>query len=89
MKTYPRLTLGQDLRPALEAAVQSQNCRGAFVLSGIGSLPTAGLRFAGSERLERGDFWATTSNKQLNFLRHIKTLLKQHGRAAVVLPDYG
>jgi type I restriction enzyme M protein len=32
-------------------------------------------------------FWATTSNKQLNFVQHIKTLLATHGRAAVVLPD--
>ncbi len=36
--------------------------------------------------IERDDFWATTSNKQLNFVQHIKTLLRQHGRAAVVLP---
>jgi type I restriction enzyme M protein len=35
----------------------------------------------------RDDFWASTSNKQLNFLQHIKTLLKVSGRAAVVLPD--
>jgi type I restriction enzyme M protein len=35
----------------------------------------------------RDDFWASTSNKQLNFLQHIKTLLKVNGRAAVVLPD--
>jgi len=35
----------------------------------------------------RQDFWVTTSNKQLNFLQHIKTLLKEHGQAAVVLPD--
>ena len=35
----------------------------------------------------RDDFWASTSNKQLNFLQHIKTLLKIGGRAAVVLPD--
>lgn len=35
----------------------------------------------------RDDFWATTSNKQLNFLQHIKTLLNINGRAAVVLPD--
>jgi len=35
----------------------------------------------------RQDFWATTSNKQLNFLQHIKTLLKINGEAAVVLPD--
>lgn len=35
----------------------------------------------------RDDFWATTSNKQLNFVQHIKTILKIHGRAAVVVPD--
>ena len=37
--------------------------------------------------IERDDFWATTSNKQLNFVQHIKTLLATQGRAAVVLPD--
>jgi len=36
---------------------------------------------------ERQDFWETTSNKQLNFLQHIVSLLKVGGRAAVVLPD--
>jgi type I restriction enzyme M protein len=35
----------------------------------------------------RDDFWASTSNKQLNFLQHIKGMLKIGGRAAVVLPD--
>jgi type I restriction enzyme M protein len=35
----------------------------------------------------RQDFWATTSNKQLNFVQHIKSLLKSTGRAAVVVPD--
>ena len=35
----------------------------------------------------RQDFWASTSNKQLNFLQHIRTLLKENGVAAVVLPD--
>jgi type I restriction enzyme M protein len=39
------------------------------------------------ETYERDDFWATTSNKQLNFVQHIKTLLKVNGRAAVVVPD--
>ncbi|MBT6341206.1 MAG: SAM-dependent DNA methyltransferase [Desulfobacula sp.] len=37
--------------------------------------------------VERDDFWSTTSNKQLNFIQHVKTLLKQNGRAAVVVPD--
>ena len=37
--------------------------------------------------IQREDFWATTSNKQLNFVQHIFSSLKMHGRAAVVLPD--
>lgn len=36
---------------------------------------------------ERQDFWETTSNKQLNFLQHIVSMLKVGGQAAVVLPD--
>jgi type I restriction enzyme M protein len=39
------------------------------------------------ETYERDDFWATTSNKQLNFLQHVKTLLKINGRAGIVVPD--
>lgn len=44
---------------------------------------------AESEKLtyEREDFWATTSNKQLNFVQHIATMLKIDGKAAVVVPD--
>jgi len=35
----------------------------------------------------RDDFWASTSNKQLNFLQHVKSCLNIHGRAAIVVPD--
>ncbi len=35
----------------------------------------------------RQDFWATSSNKQLNFVQHIRSILKVGGTAAVVLPD--
>jgi len=35
----------------------------------------------------RQDFWASTSNKQLNFVQHIHTMLKTTGQAAVVVPD--
>ena len=35
----------------------------------------------------RDDFWASTSNKQLNFVQHVRTLLEIGGRAAVVVPD--
>lgn len=40
-----------------------------------------------TENFEREDFWVTTSNKQLNFAQHVKTLLKQHGRCGIVVPD--
>ncbi len=36
---------------------------------------------------ERQDFWTTTSNKQLNFIQHVRSMLKADGRAAVVVPD--
>ncbi len=35
----------------------------------------------------RRDFWTTTSNKQLNFIQHIYSILKVSGRAAVIVPD--
>ena len=45
----------------------------------------------GQEKIDltynRQDFWATTSNKQLNFVQHIRTMLKTTGHAAVVVPD--
>lgn len=48
MKPLPlRLHPGDDLRGALEAAVAAQGCAAAFVVSGIGSLSQAALRFAG------------------------------------------
>jgi type I restriction enzyme M protein len=39
------------------------------------------------EDYDRQDFFVTTSNKQLNFLQHIMTILAENGRAAVVMPD--
>ena len=54
MRILPiRLTPGQDLRQAIEAAVTGQNFRAAFVLSGIGSLSAACLRFAGADEPRR------------------------------------
>jgi len=35
----------------------------------------------------RDDFWAQTNNKQLNFLQHVRSILKINGSAAIVLPD--
>jgi len=36
---------------------------------------------------DRDDFTVETSNKQLNFIQHVMTILKPGGRAAVVVPD--
>jgi type I restriction enzyme M protein len=35
----------------------------------------------------RSDFWEVTGSKQLDFLQHIYTMLRDGGEAAVVLPD--
>ncbi len=40
-----------------------------------------------AQTVVRDDFWTSTSNKQLNFVQHVHKLLKQHGKAAVVVPD--
>ena len=40
-----------------------------------------------SDTYERQDFWTGTRNKQLNFLQHVKTLLRMHGTCAIVVPD--
>lgn len=48
--------------------------------------PPFGTKGAG-QTPNRDDFTVETSNKQLNFVQHILTVLKPGGRAAVVLPD--
>jgi type I restriction enzyme M protein len=40
-----------------------------------------------AQTIVRDDFWTSTSNKQLNFVQHVRSILKQHGRAAIVVPD--
>jgi len=40
-----------------------------------------------SQTIVRDDFWTSTSNKQLNFVQHVKTILEIQGRAAVIVPD--
>lgn len=49
--------------------------------------PPFGTRPSGSVEINRPDFYVETKNNQLNFLQHIMVMLKNNGRAAVVLPD--
>ncbi|MDA8437553.1 MAG: N-6 DNA methylase [Propionibacterium sp.] len=51
------------------------------------SLTMVGADGREDNEIDRQDFVATTSNKQLNFVQHIMTILDTNGRAAVVLPD--
>lgn len=48
--------------------------------------PPFGTKGAG-QAPTRDDFTISTSNKQLNFIQHVMTVLKSGGRAAIVLPD--
>jgi predicted DNA-binding protein with PD1-like motif len=48
-----RLVPGDDLRRSLEEAVRDVALAGAFVVSGIGSLRVAVLRYAGSQQTTR------------------------------------
>lgn len=55
--------------------------------SSLTMVGTDGREVREDREIERQDFVVTTSNKQLNFLQHIMTILEINGRAAVVLPD--
>jgi type I restriction enzyme M protein len=51
------------------------------IVSGAPGIKRENLTYA------RSDLWATTSNKQLNFVQHVYAMLKDNGRAAIVVPD--
>src|ERR671932_202497 len=55
--------------------------------SALATIGADGRESRDDDAIERQDFVVTTSNKQLNFLQHIMTILDVPGRAAVVLPD--
>lgn len=55
--------------------------------SSVKMIGVDGKESNGNLEIVRDDFWVTTSNKQLNFVQHIKTILDMNGRATVVLPD--
>jgi type I restriction enzyme M protein len=57
------------------------------IKSSVKVITADGKTVAESLEIVRDDFWVTTSNKQLNFVQHIKTIMDINGRAAVVLPD--
>ena len=86
---------GESFVSSTDALVADDGRRADYVLAnppfGKKSSMTITNETGGLEKeslvYNRQDFWATTSNKQLNFLQHIHTLLKVNGEAAVVMPD--
>lgn len=86
---------GESFVSSTDALVADDGIRADYVLAnppfGKKSSMTITNETGGQEKeslvYNRQDFWATTSNKQLNFLQHIHTLLKVNGEAAVVMPD--
>jgi len=86
---------GDALISSADSLVSDQGRRFDYVLTNPPFGSKSSMTFTNHEgkhkkedlTYNRQDFWATTSNKQLNFLQHIRTLLKPGGEAAVVLPD--
>ncbi|EFV91248.1 N-6 DNA methylase [Dietzia cinnamea P4] len=86
---------GESLIEVRDALVADPGHRWSVVLtnppfgrkSSVTMVAADGSQTREDREIERQDFVATTSNKQLNFVQHIMTILDTNGRAAVVLPD--
>jgi len=86
---------GESLVSANDALIADSGKRFDYVLANPPFGKKSSMTFTNEEGEQekddlvynRQDFWATSSNKQLNFLQHIRTMLKTTGSAAVVLPD--
>lgn len=86
---------GESMVSANDALIADSGQRYDYVLANPPFGKKSSMSFTNEEGEEdkddltynRQDFWATTSNKQLNFVQHIRTMLKTIGRAAVVVPD--
>jgi len=86
---------GDSLIEVKDSLIAAPTRRWSVVLSNPPFGRKSSLTMVGSDgreareerEIERQDFVVTTSNKQLNFLQHIMTILDINGRAAVVLPD--
>lgn len=86
---------GESLIEVKDALIADPGRRWSVVLSNPPFGRKSSLTMVGADgrearedlEIERQDFVVTTSNKQLNFLQHIATILDINGRAAVVLPD--
>lgn len=86
---------GESMIAGTDALIASSSKRVDYVLANPPFGKKSSMTFTNEEgeqekdelTYNREDFWTTTSNKQLNFVQHIYTMLKADGQAAIVLPD--
>jgi type I restriction enzyme M protein len=84
---YPVVSLGDSLEMKVEPVDMVLTNPPFGKKSSVTFLGKDGKRVVDKLTYSRDDFWATTSNKQLNFIQHVHSMLKEKGRAAVVVPD--
>lgn len=84
---HPVITIGDSLETSSEPVDMVLTNPPFGKKSSITVIGEGGKSYADKISYERQDFWATTSNKQLNFVQHVYSMLKEGGRAAVVVPD--
>jgi len=86
--TTSPITVGDSLAAAPSARFQMVLTNPPFgKKSSVTFINDQGEARREAQTIVRDDFWTSTSNKQLNFVQHIKTILDIHGKAAVVVPD--
>jgi len=86
---------GESMISGADALISSPSRTYDYVLANPPFGKKSSMTFTNEEGVQkkeeliynREDFWTTTSNKQLNFIQHIYTMLKTDGKAAVVVPD--
>ncbi len=85
---YPPITIADSLKHEPEEKVDMVLTNPPFGKKSSITVFSGGRKFdKGDIAYARSDFWATTSNKQLNFVQHVYSMLKDGGRAAMVVPD--
>jgi type I restriction enzyme M protein len=85
---HPPITIGDSLAHDLEEKVDMVVTNPPFGKKSSITAISDGKKMGKDDiTYDRGDFWATTSNKQLNFVQHVYSMLKSGGRAAMVVPD--
>ena len=83
----PKRAIVWRLTPVARGSTWSRRIRRLAKKSSVLVVNEEGEEQRQASTVMRDDFWASTTNKHLNFVQHVKTLLAINGRAAIVVPD--